>query len=335
MKNEYLILGIETSCDETASAVVRNNTLLSNVVYSQTIHSKYGGVVPELASRSHQEKIVSVIDKAINDAGVEKRDINGIAVTKGPGLVGSLLVGMSFAQALSISMGIPCIGINHLEAHIWSSALENKSIKPPFISLLISGGHTQLIYVKEFGVYETLGRTRDDAAGEAFDKVAKLLGLGYPGGKNIDMLARKGNMNFFNFPQIGPRGNNYDFSFSGIKTAVLYYLNGVSEEIKHIHLNDICASFQIRVVEVLLEKTFKALKDTGLNKLVLAGGVAANSLLIERMKERAKKENFKLYYPSPIFCTDNAAIVAYVGMKYLKKGVYSNIGIKPEPMLNI
>jgi len=335
MWNSYKVLGIETSCDETAASVVSDDILLSNVILSQTIHSKYGGVVPELASRSHQKNIVSIISRALNEAGINKKEIDGIAVTRGPGLMGSLLVGLSFAQALSISFGIPCIGVNHLEAHIWAAAVEDKGIKPPFISLLISGGHTQLIYVKEFGVYKTLGRTRDDACGEAFDKVAKLLGLGYPGGQKIDNLAKKGNINYHRFPKLGPKGNNYDFSFSGIKTAVLYYLDSIPEETKIEHINDICASFQIRIVEVLIEKTFKALKDTGCRRLVLAGGVAANSLLIEKMKERANEEKIKLFYPSPILCTDNAGMVAYVGIKYLKKGVSSEMGIKPEPMLNI
>ncbi len=242
---------------------------------------------------------------------------------------------MSFAQGLSISLNIPCIGINHLEGHIWAASLEKKKVKPPFISLLISGGHTQLVHVKEFGAYKTLGKTRDDAAGEAFDKVAKLLGLGYPGGKIIDDLAKKGDMCYHNFPKLGPKGKNYDFSFSGIKTAVLYYLKKITDDEKKKHINDICASFQIRVVEVLVDKSFKALKDTKSNKLVLAGGVAANSLLIKKMKAKAKEENVNLFYPSPLLCTDNAAMIANVGSKYIKNGISSKLGIKPEPMLNI
>jgi len=328
-----VVLGIETSCDETAAAVMRNDALLSNVVYSQSIHSKYGGVVPELASRAHQKKIVRIVDTALDEACVKKRDIKGIAVTRGPGLMGSLLVGLSFAQGLSLSLGVPCIGVNHLEAHIWAVTLERRRLKSPFISLLISGGHTQLIYVKGFGDYSTLGKTRDDACGEAFDKVAKLLGLGYPGGKYIDELAKKGDADFHRFPKLGPRGSNYDFSFSGIKTAVLYYLNSISEETKNEHISDICASFQMRIIEVLVDKTFKALKDTGCGRLVVAGGVAANSMLIKNMKEKAKIEGVRFYYPSPVLCTDNAAMVANIGMKYLKKGISSNIGIEPKPLL--
>ncbi len=335
MKDSTIILGIESSCDETAAAVMAGDTLASNVIFSQEIHSQYGGVVPELASRAHQRYIVPVVEKALQKAGVKKEDITCTAVTKGPGLVGSLLVGLSFAQALSLSYNIPCVGVNHLEAHIWATQIENKDIKVPFISLLVSGGHTQLVYVKDFCEYTTLGRTRDDAAGEAFDKVAKLLGLGYPGGKNIDDLAKNGDPSYCSFPKLGPKGKTFDFSFSGIKTAVLYYLNKISEEEKQEHIADICACFQMRVVEVLVEKTFKAVRDTECKRVVLAGGVAANSRLVREMRETALKNGTEIYFPSPLLCTDNGAMIANVGRKYLKRGVSTPLGIKPVPLLNI
>lgn len=330
-----VVLGIETSCDETAAAVMVGDRLASNVIYSQEIHSQYGGVVPELASRAHHKHIIPIVQRALENAEIKKRDITGVAVTMGPGLVGSLLVGLSFAQGLCLSYNIPCIGVNHLEAHIWATQIENKNIQTPFICLLVSGGHTQLIFVEGFGRYKTLGRTRDDAAGEAFDKVAKLLGLGYPGGKNIDNLSKQGNSSYCEFPKLGPHGKTFDFSFSGIKTAVLYYMNSISEKEKDEHITDICASFQMRVVEVLVKKTFKAVRETGCRRVVLAGGVSANSQLVKEMKETAKKKKAEVYFPSPLLCTDNGAMIANTGRQYLERGISTPLGIKPVPLLNI
>jgi len=330
-----VILGIETSCDETAAAVWSGSSIKSNIIASQIEHGAFGGIVPELASRAHQQAIVPLVDNAMKVAGAALEQLTGIAVTIGPGLMGSLLVGTSFAQSLALSLEIPLIGVNHLEAHLWSVQIEHPACFPPFIALIISGGNTILVKVDDFQEYHILGQTRDDAAGEAFDKVAQLLGLGYPGGAKVDMYARKGNPGYHRFPKPGPKGKTFDFSFSGIKTAVLYFLQSISEKEQKAHLADICASFQKAVIQSLVDKTCRALEETGIQKLVVAGGVAVNSGLREAVKQRSQYMNFQYFIPSPIICTDNAAMVALLGSMYLSKGITSEVGLQPVANLSL
>ena len=322
------VLAIETSCDDTGAAVVLNGRkILSNVVSSQiAVHQKYGGVVPELASRKHIEAIVPMVNEALERAGVSLKEIDGIAVTQGPGLVGSLLVGLSFAKSLSFASGAPLIGVNHIEAHLSAIFLEEKAPRFPFIGLVVSGGHTSLFRVDGFGKYIRLGQTRDDAAGEAFDKVAKLLGLGYPGGPIIDELSMTGNPKAIRFPRASLGKDSFDFSFSGGKTAVVNFVKahpappgGFPEEM----VRNIVSSFQEAVVDVLVKKTFQAAQHQGLKRVVLSGGVAANRVLRQRMEEEASKQKIRVHIPSPAFCTDNAAMVGVVGYEYLKRGVRS------------
>jgi N6-L-threonylcarbamoyladenine synthase len=327
-----LVLAIETSCDDTGAAVLLNGRkILSNVVSSQvSVHQKYGGVVPELASRKHIEAIVPIVTEALETAKVTLKEIGGIAVTQGPGLVGSLLVGLSFAKSIAFARGLPFIGINHIEAHLSAIFLEENIPKFPFIGLVVSGGHTSLFRMDGFGKYKRLGQTRDDAAGEAFDKVAKLLGLGYPGGPIIDALSKAGNPRAVRFPRPVLSKNSLDFSFSGLKTAVVNYVKahpeppeGYPEDL----IKDIVSSFQEAVVEVLLRKTLQAAQHQGLKRIVLSGGVAANQRLRERMIEETHQKKLKLYLPSPSFCTDNAAMVGVVGYEYLKKGIRSPLSL--------
>jgi len=326
------VLAIETSCDDTGAAVVLDGRkILSNVVSSQIpIHQKYGGVVPELASRKHIEVIVPIVTDALERAEVTLREIDGIAVTQGPGLVGSLLVGLSFAKSVSFATGLPLIGVNHVEAHLSAIFLEENPPKFPFVGLVVSGGHTSLFQVDGFGKYRRLGQTRDDAAGEAFDKVAKLLGLGYPGGPIIDELSKAGNPKAIRFPRASLGRHSFDFSFSGLKTAVVNYVKshpqpveGYSEDL----IRDIVSSFQEAVVEVLVKKTVRSAEQQGLKRIVLSGGVAANRRLRERMKEEAWEGKIKVYVPSPSFCTDNAAMVGVVGYEYLKRGIRSPLSL--------
>jgi len=329
---EMRVLGIETSCDDTGAAVVLNGRkILSNVVSSQvSIHQKYGGVVPELASRRHIESIVPIVREALETAQLTLRDIDGIAVTQGPGLVGSLLVGLSFAKSLSFVTGLPFVGVNHIEAHLSAIFLDENPPKFPFIGLVVSGGHTSLFRVDGFGNYKRLGQTRDDAAGEAFDKVAKLLGLGYPGGPIIDELSKSGDQKAIRFPRSFLSKNSLDFSFSGLKTAVVNYVKshpepagGYSEDL----VRDIVSSFQEAVVDVLVKKTLQAAHHQGLRRIVLSGGVAANRHLREKIKEEASRQKVKVYLPSPSFCTDNAAMVGVVGYEYLKRGIQSPLSL--------
>ncbi len=325
-----IVLGIETSCDETAAAVLRNGReILSNVVYSQiALHRPYGGVVPELASRRHLDKIVPVVDEALDQAKVHLSEVDGIAVTRGPGLVGALLVGLCFAKSLSAVVRVPLLGINHIEGHICSIFLERK-VPFPFLSLTVSGGHTSLFLVKEIGAYEVLGQTRDDAAGEAFDKVAKLLNLGYPGGGIIESLAEKGNPRI-RFPRAIPSADSLDFSFSGIKTAVVNYVKGFTatlEEAKGWSLEDIAASFQEAVVDMLIKKVIQAQRKYRTERLVLAGGVVANGYLRRRFREMAREQGVDLQIPSPHLCTDNAAMIAWVGNHYLERGRHDSLDI--------
>lgn len=329
------ILGIETSCDETAAAIYCPSGLQSNVIASQTIHQQYGGVVPELASREHIRLILPIIKKSLTDANLTLNQLDGIAVTYGPGLVGSILVGLNTAKAMAYALNIPWIGINHLEGHIFSISLDHSSLEPPFIALVVSGGHTQLVYVKQMGQYEILGKTLDDAAGEAFDKVAKMLDLGYPGGPIIDKLASSGNENHVQFPRSLMKKNEYNFSFSGLKTAVLYYLKQLSEQERQSHLADIAASFQAALVQVLVEKTIAAAKDNGIKEIVLAGGVARNRYLRAKFQERAMIESLQIYIPEPILCTDNAAMIAWLGYQKLERGIKSDYNLAPIPGLKL
>jgi N6-L-threonylcarbamoyladenine synthase len=315
-----LVLGIESSCDETAASVVSKGTvLLSNVVASQIdVHKKYGGVVPEIASRKHIEAIIPVINQALDDAKVSLDSIEGIAVTRGPGLVGSLLVGLSVAKSIAFARKIPFVGVNHIEGHIAAIFLTEKKPEFPFVALVVSGGHTNIYLVKDFENFITLGQTKDDAAGEAFDKAAKMLNLGYPGGMVIDSLAKKGNPQFKRFPKA--MKGSLDFSFSGLKTALLYYIKKREIPVSEDEIPHIVASYQEAIVDVLVEKTFKAAKGCSIPRIVIAGGVASNSRLREKFYEKAEKEGVEIFVPPPVLCTDNAAMIAVVGENLLKKG---------------
>lgn len=336
-KEDILILAIESSCDETAASVVKNGReVLSNIISSQIeLHTLYGGVVPEIASRKHIEKINQVIEEALQKAGVTLREITAIAVTYGPGLVGALLVGVSAAKAISFATEKPLIGVHHIEGHISANYIENKELEPPFACLVVSGGHTHLVVVKDYGVYDILGYTRDDAAGEAFDKVARAIGLGYPGGPKIDSLSREGNPDAIPFPRAKVDGSNYDFSFSGLKSAVLNYLN--SCEMKGIEVNraDVAASFQRAVVDVLVEHSLNAVKEYGFDKFAIAGGVASNSSLREAFAAACGRQNVTFYHPSPVFCTDNAAMIGVAGYYEYIRGMRSGYDLNAVPNLRL
>lgn len=337
MKDDLLILGIESSCDETAAAVVRNGReVLSNVISSQIdLHTLYGGVVPEIASRKHIEKINQVIEQALKDAEVKLADIDAIAVTYGPGLVGALLVGVAEAKAISFATGIDLVGVHHIEGHISANYIEHKELEPPFMSLVVSGGHTHLVNVVDYGKYEILGRTRDDAAGEAFDKVARAIGLGYPGGPKIDRVSTTGNPEAIKFPRAKVSSSIYDFSFSGLKSAVLNYLNSCEMKGEEIVTADVAASFQKSVVDVLVDNSIAACKENGCRKFAIAGGVASNSALRSAMKAACEKNGIDFYYPSPIFCTDNAAMIAVAGYYEYINGTRSDLELNAVPNLQL
>ena len=322
-KDDVLILAIESSCDETAAAVVKNGReVLSNVINTQiAIHTEYGGVVPEIASRKHIENINPVIRKALEDAGVTLDDIDAIGVTYGPGLVGALLVGVAEAKAIAFAKNKPLVGVHHIEGHISGSYVENKELEPPFVALVVSGGHTHLVKVNDYGEYEIVGRTRDDAAGEAFDKVARAIGLGYPGGPKIDKLAKEGNPDAIEFPRAHVDDAPYDFSFSGIKSAVLNYINSANMQGKEINRADVAASFQKAVVDALVSRAVRLAKECGMDKLAIAGGVASNSALRAAVQEECTKNNIRFYSPSPILCTDNAAMIGAAAYYEYIKGV--------------
>ena len=336
-KDDILILAIESSCDETAAAVVKNGReILSNVIYSQiALHTVYGGVVPEIASRKHIEKINQVIKQALVDAGKELQDMSAIAVTYGPGLVGALLVGVSAAKAISFASGIPLIGVHHIEGHISANFIENKNLEPPFVCLVVSGGHSHLVVVKDYGEYEIIGKTRDDAAGQAFDKVARAIGLGYPGGPKIDKVSKEGNPDAVHFPRAKVVGAEYDFSFSGLKSAVLNYLNTCEMKGESVNQADVAASFQKAVVDVLVEHSIHAVKECGFNKFAIAGGVASNSSLRKAFETECEKNGIDFYYPSPMLCTDNAAMIGTAGYYEYRKGVRHGLDLNAVPNLKL
>ncbi len=337
MDKDIYILAIESSCDETAAAVVKNGReVLSNVIYSQiALHTEYGGVVPEIASRKHIEKINQVILQALSEAGMELCDMTAIAVTYGPGLVGALLVGVSEAKAISFASGIPLVGVHHIEGHISANFIENKDLEPPFVCLVVSGGHSHLVVVKDYGEYEIIGRTRDDAAGEAFDKVARAIGLGYPGGPKIDKAAKEGNADAIHFPRAKVADSEYDFSFSGLKSAVLNYLNSCQMKGEKIVTQDVAASFQKAVVDVLVEHAMNAVKQYGYDKLAIAGGVASNSALRKALGDACEEEGIAFYHPSPIYCTDNAAMIGAAAYYEYRKGVRHGFDLNAVPNLKL
>lgn len=332
---DVTILAIESSCDETAAAVVRNGReVLSNIISSQiALHTVYGGVVPEIASRKHVEKMNGCIKAALSEADLSLNDIDAVAVTYGPGLVGALLVGVSEAKAIAFATGKPLIGVHHIEGHISANFIENKELKPPFMCLVVSGGHSHLVVVKDYGEYEIVGQTRDDAAGEAFDKVARAIGLGYPGGPKIDAAAKKGNPEAFSFPQAKIADAEYDFSFSGLKSAVLNYINQAKMQGQELDPNDVAASFQKAVVEVLVGHAIRACKEYKINSLAIAGGVASNSALRELMEKECAKEGISFYKPSPVLCTDNAAMIGAAAYYEYQKGKRFGLDLNAVPNL--
>lgn len=337
MDKDILILGIESSCDETAAAVVRNGRdVLSNVISSQIeLHKLYGGVVPEIASRKHIEKINQVIEEALTTSGVALKDLDAIGVTYGPGLVGALLVGVAEAKAISYAAKIPLVGVHHIEGHISANYIEHPELEPPFLCLVVSGGHTHLVLVKNYGEYEIIGRTRDDAAGEAFDKVARAIGLGYPGGPKIDKLSKEGDPGAVKFPRASIEGAPYDFSFSGLKSAVLNHINSCKMKETPINNADIAASFQEAVVDVLITKTINAAKEYGMKKVALAGGVASNGALRKGMLSTCQKNGLELYYPSPIYCTDNGAMIGAAAYYEFIHGTKAGLDLNAVPNLKI
>lgn len=332
-----LTLAIETSCDETSCAVLRDGReVLSNIISSQIdIHRKFGGVVPEVASRKHIESINNIIQEALDEAKVGFNDIDLIGVTQGPGLVGALLIGISSAKAIAYGLDKPLIGVNHIEGHVCANYIEHPNLKPPFTCLIVSGGHTYLVYVKGYTDYELIGRTRDDASGEAFDKVARALGLPYPGGPIIDRLAKNGNKDAISFPRVFLEKDSYDFSFSGLKTAVLNYLNTKVQNNEEIVVEDVAASFQQAVLEVLVDKSFRLAKEKGTDKIVIAGGVAANSGLRDMMEKRGKDESVDIFYPSATLCTDNAAMIGSAAYFNFKDGRESDLNMRVIPNLSL
>jgi N6-L-threonylcarbamoyladenine synthase len=336
-EEDVYILAIESSCDETAAAVVKNGReILSNVISSQiALHTLYGGVVPEIASRKHIEKINQVVEAALLEAGTCLEDMDAIGVTYGPGLVGALLVGVAEAKAIAYATGKPLVGVHHIEGHVSANFIEHPDLEPPFLCLIVSGGHTHLVIVKDYGEFEILGRTRDDAAGEAFDKVARAVGLGYPGGPKIDLAAKEGNPHAIKFPRAKVEGNIYDFSFSGLKSAVLNHINHANMMGEEISVADLAASFQSAVVDVLVSHTVDAAKEYGFKKIAIAGGVASNSALRKEMGLTCEKAGIAFYYPSPINCTDNAAMIGTAAYYEYINGARAGWDLNAVPNLKL
>ena len=334
---DVYILAIESSCDETAAAVVKNGReVLSNIISSQiALHTLYGGVVPEIASRKHIEKINQVIEAALAEAKMTLEDMTAVAVTYGPGLVGALLVGVAEAKAIAYGAKKPLVGIHHIEGHVSANFIEHPDLEPPFVCLIVSGGHTHLVIVRNYGEFEIIGRTMDDAAGEAFDKVARAVGLGYPGGPKVDRASKEGNPHAIEFPRARVGGSEYDFSFSGMKSAVLNYINQAQMKGEAISVPDLCASFQNAVVDVLVSRAVAAAKEFGYDKLAIAGGVASNSALREGMRKACEREGLKLYYPSPIYCTDNAAMIGAAAYYEYINGARAGWDLNAVPNLKL
>lgn len=336
-EEDVYILAIESSCDETAAAVVKNGReILSNVISSQIdLHTLYGGVVPEIASRKHIEKINQVIESALLESGLTLENMDAIGVTYGPGLVGALLVGVAEAKAMAYAADKPLVGVHHIEGHVSANFIEHPDLEPPFMCLIVSGGHTHLVIVRDYGEFEILGRTRDDAAGEAFDKVARAVGLGYPGGPKIDKAAKEGNPQAIKFPRARVDGNVYDFSFSGLKSAVLNHINHANMMGEEMNIPDLLASFQNAVVDVLVSHTVEAAKEYGFKKVAIAGGVASNSALRKGMKEACEKNEIAFYYPSPIYCTDNAAMIGTAAYYEFINGARAGLDLNAVPNLKL
>lgn len=335
--DDIKIMAIESSCDETSVAVVKNGReVISNVISSQIdMHKKFGGVVPEVASRMHLEVINNIVREALEEAKLSMDNIDAIAVTKGPGLVGALLVGISEAKALSYACKKPLVGVNHMKGHICAALITHKELEPPFICLLVSGGHTYLVHVKDYNNMEVIGKTIDDACGEAYDKVARCLGMNYPGGPEVERLAKLGNDEAIDFPRVMLDKNSYNFSFSGLKTAVLNYLNNKKQKNEEISKEDVCASFQRAVFDVLIYKTEKLMKEKNLDTLVVSGGVSANNTLREEINKMCENNGFKSYFPDKILCTDNAAMIASSGYYEYISGVRSDLKLNVEPNLEL
>ena len=333
---DIITLSMESSCDETAVAILKNGReVLANVVSTQIeLHKKFGGVVPEVASRKHIENIDAVFQEAIDEANIKLEDIDHVAVTYGPGLVGALLVGLSYAKALAFSLNKPLVGVNHMQGHICANYIEHKDLKPPFITLVVSGGHTHLVEVKDYNSYEILGRTRDDASGEAFDKIARAMNLGYPGGPIIDKLAKIGNKKAIDFPR-AYIDDSYDFSFSGLKSAVLNYLNGCKMKGIEIVQADVAASFQKAVTDVLVGHAADAIDEYGMDKFAIAGGVASNATIRKAMEEMCKEKGVKFYHPSPVLCTDNAAMIGAAAYYDFKAGKRAGLDLNAVPNLKL
>ncbi len=334
-EKQFITLGIESSCDETSAAILMGpRDVRSNIIASQIkVHQVFGGVVPEIASRHHLDNINTVIDNALQEANVSLSDIDLIGVTHGPGLVGALLIGLATAKAIAYARKIPLVGVHHIQGHISANYIEHKELEPPFLALVVSGGHTNIVDVKDYNHYEVLGRTRDDAAGEAFDKVARVLGLGYPGGPLIDQAAKSGNPHAVEFKRVYLEKDSLDFSFSGIKTGVLNYLNSMKLKGKEVSINNTAASFQLAVMEVIVAKAVMAAERMRKDKIVLAGGVAANSLLRSMLADACKKKGIELYYPSPILCTDNAAMIGCAAYYKYQAGMQDNLWLDAYPNL--
>ena len=337
MKSNDLVLGIETSCDETAAAViVGGREIASNVISSQIdLHRRFGGVVPEVASRKHIELILPVVDTALEEAGVGLSDLSAIAVTYGPGLVGALLVGISTAKALAFAQGIPLIAVNHIEGHIYANFLAHRDIEPPLVCLTVSGGHTDLLYIEDYGAYRILGRTRDDAAGEAFDKVGRVLGLPYPAGREIDALAQRGDPTRYPLPQAMLGDDTYDFSFSGLKTAAINLIHNEEQRGRTVDVADFAASLQEAIVSVLAAKTLRAAQEKGVDTILLSGGVGANSGLRQRLAQLGAQRGIKVYYPPPVLCTDNAAMIGCAGYYRYRRGDFASWDLNAVPGLQL